>query len=237
MKLRISIIILFLFFIECKIKNTGIAVEKFPVLFETAFIDNTKVKESDFEIGFKKKLIGNLKVSSGKIIACDPLVLFENEPFNIQFPVGVFPVELSIAHIKTDQRVAFARILFSDERVARWDYALLKGQDPTKLKKGEIFGYGVDSGTGAFMDIVAHNRLSKAMEKNENLFEKIIEEMDKTYVHTRSWCIYAIGEENAAMFSSGYGDGGYQSYAGYDEKGNICRLLTDFQIVSWAENR
>lgn len=212
-------------------------MEKFPVIFETAFIDNTKAKEANSEIEFKKKFIGNLKISSGKIIACDPLVLFENEPFNTQFPVGVFPVELSIAQIKTDQRVAFARILFSDERVARWDYALLKGQDPTMLKKGEIFGYGVDSGTGAFMDMEAHNSLSKAMDKNENLFEEIIEEMDKTYVHTRSWCIYAINEENVAMFSSGYGDGGYQSYIGYDEKGNICRLLTDFYIISWAESR
>jgi Protein of unknown function (DUF4241) len=33
------------------------------------------------------------------------------------------------------------------------------------------------------------------------------------------------------VFPSGYGDGTYPSYIGYDEYGKICRLVTDFLIM------
>ncbi|WP_432774035.1 DUF4241 domain-containing protein [Brevibacillus gelatini] len=37
------------------------------------------------------------------------------------------------------------------------------------------------------------------------------------------------------MFSSGWGDGSYASYIGYDADGQIVRLLTDFYLVDWME--
>jgi hypothetical protein len=33
------------------------------------------------------------------------------------------------------------------------------------------------------------------------------------------------------MFKSGWGDGFYATYIGYDKAGNICRLVTDFVVI------
>lgn len=39
--------------------------------------------------------------------------------------------------------------------------------------------------------------------------------------------------KGATLFSSGYGDGYYASYIGYDKDDEIVRLLTDFYVVDW----
>jgi len=38
-------------------------------------------------------------------------------------------------------------------------------------------------------------------------------------------------ELNIIMFHSGYGDGLYPSYWGIDEKGEICSLVIDFEVI------
>ena len=41
-------------------------------------------------------------------------------------------------------------------------------------------------------------------------------------------------EANLIAFSSGWGDGGYASFWGYDEKDNITSLVTDFALFPSA---
>ncbi|NOT69817.1 MAG: DUF4241 domain-containing protein [Hyphomicrobium sp.] len=43
-----------------------------------------------------------------------------------------------------------------------------------------------------------------------------------------------LGEVNVAMFHSGWGDGFYASYFGYDADGNVAALVTDFATIDWA---
>ena len=50
---------------------------------------------------------------------------------------------------------------------------------------------------------------------------------------TWNYALYNFNGHNIATFSTGLGDGHYATYVGYDEKGNICRLLTDFNLVGW----
>lgn len=42
---------------------------------------------------------------------------------------------------------------------ATWEPALLPGQRPRLLGGGQYYGFGVDSGTGAFLDIAARDAL------------------------------------------------------------------------------
>src|SRR5688500_16282431 len=49
---------------------------------------------------------GDLILSTGRIVACDPLVFPEAEPFTIAVPPGTYPVMLAVARVSdTDQRV------------------------------------------------------------------------------------------------------------------------------------
>ena len=47
------------------------------------------------------------------------------------------------------------------------------------------------------------------------------------------WCNFTIGQTklNIIMFSSGWGDGIYPSFFGYDESGKICALYIDFMSL------
>ncbi len=215
-------------------------IKNLPYL-EKAFNEGYDIQQSyeeenhrvDYNLDFACQDIGLLSVNTGKIVACDPFVFaWDTKPFSYDFPVGDFLVQVSIGKFSynDDERIALARIKFSEERPVSWEMALVENQNVRTLKEGEIFGYPVDAGTGCFMDVSAQLVLGKYLEKEEN-FYVLSEEMDKTYKHTRSWILWERGNENIAMFSSGEGDGHYPSYLGYDASGEICRLVTDFYLI------
>jgi hypothetical protein len=207
-----------------------------PNFLEEAFNKGySYIESADIAYNFYAVHIGLLNVPSGKIIACDPFIFNEDEPFTIVFPIGQFPVELSIAKINNDERIGFARVRFSDNVPINWAMAVCGGQDVTILKPKEFFGYGVDAGTGAFMDETNAKVFSEYLAEKDDNFEKIIDEMEKTYKHTRSWLLWGRHGSDVAMFSSGWGDGHYATYIGHDIDNNICRLVTDFGLLDWPE--
>ncbi len=202
-----------------------------PTFLETAFEPGTTNQSGPRQCTFHTVNPGQLKIPSGQIVACDPFIMDAEMAFNTLFPTGEFPVNLAVAKFKDDERIAFARIKFSDAPPVSWNMALYEGDDITTLEADEIFGYGVDAGTGAFMDIAAAQELEEFLQETEENYDLLSEEMDKTYAHTRSWMMWEGNAANAAFFSSGWGDGFYGSYIGYDANGNICRLVTDFGVV------
>jgi hypothetical protein len=185
----------------------------------------------------KHQPIGSLLLPTGKLVACDPLVFFDSKPFELLFPKGEFPVVLSIAqfrreNVDCDQRVAFATIRFCSKPTVAWDMLVLDDQDTTTLGANEIFGYGVDSGTGCFMDERAATSLLKRFKDDISVSDKIGAEMEKTYVHTRSWLNLELDLGlNLVAFSSGVGDGVYASYVGFADDGDITVVVTDFYLI------
>jgi hypothetical protein len=132
-----------------------------------------------------------------------------------------------------DQRIAAARLRFTHHAAEWWDLALLPDQDMSELESDQFFGYAVDSGTGSFMDLRAAKKLDKRMASDSDNVHEIIREMEPTYVHTRSWAMLDVdhdGELNAAVFSSGVGDGVYASFWGWSGEGLAC-LVTDFGVL------
>lgn len=208
--------------------TTGLHSKAFPEIFDAAFHKETKVKQGNFSFSFYPYDIGKINIETGKIIACDPIVAKDALPFIYQFPTGQFTVALAMAKTYNDERVAFSRILFSMAAVAKWELALEKGQEPLPLKDSATYCYGVDGGTGIFIDSVANREMTQlSQDKWMDIFVGKMEKSDyKGY-------IYDLEERNFAVFSTGWGDGCYSTYVGFDEKGNICQLLTDFGLVEW----
>jgi hypothetical protein len=204
--------------------------------FILPFLESAFSKDFTFTDYVKQKLdfyvhdMGKLKVTDGKIIACDPFLYNEDPAFDATFPIGEFPVQLAIAKIKDDERVAFARINFSEQQTpVSWQMAIIPGQDLSTLKKGEIFGYPVDAGTAAFMDATAGRALGDLI--NEDNGDGLADEMEKNYKNTWSSLLKKQDDHTLALFSSGWGDGFYATYIGTDANGNICRLVTDFSVI------
>lgn len=186
-------------------------------------------------IEFQVATVGDLVVRSGAIAASDALVVPDHLPFAQPVPTGRFPVDVAIARFDNqDERIAFARITFSTTPAVAWQMATVAGQDTSALGGEEYFGYGVDSGTGCFMDPVAGQLLTRRMHADQQYFNTIIDGMARTYRHTRSWTVVSPSpdhDENVICFSSGYGDGTYPSFFGFDEHGNVTALVTDFGVI------
>jgi hypothetical protein len=203
-----------------------------PAIFESAFVLGTTQKTKNSQITLYGVNIGKLKVSSGRLIACDPMHMDEyGKPFTQLFPTGEFPVQLAIANAGDVETIAFSRINFSDEPVARWEFALLEGQTQLPIGKEKMHGYSVDASVGAFIDEAAKNALD--LSSVDNMDGALYKELDKHYRPNWRYAMYDFGEHNMAAFTSGYGDGYYATYIGFDAQGNPCRLLTDFGLFDW----
>jgi hypothetical protein len=192
-------------------------------------------------VEFQCREIGHLLVTSGTLAASDPFVSPDPPPFTQAIPTGRYPVSVAIACFgeERDERVAFARIELSHSPMLSWTMALTEGQDPAALEHDGYFGYGVDAGTGCFMDPVAGQLLAARMDREDEYFNVILDEMQRTYRHTRSWLDWRPSPEhdaNIICFSSGWGDGFYPSFFGFSSEGRVCMLLTDFLILSDTEN-
>jgi len=203
-----------------------------PAILETAFSGGQMQAVNKKMISLVGINIGKLKLLSGKIIACDPLHIDEyGLPFTQAFPTGEFPVQLSIAALEGDERVAFGRITFSEAPVARWELAVQAGQKRLPVESEEIEGYAVDAGVVVFMDV----ETKKLLNKNgiENLNSELFAEMNKHNHNKWKYALYQFQDHNLAAFTTGLGDGRYATYIGFDTSGKPCRLVTDFQIFDW----
>lgn len=186
----------------------------------------------------KLRALGEVVLPTGRIVACDPFIVSgDEEPFTRGVAPGRYPVLVNVAAFEDQERVAYAILRFADRPPVRWEMALLPEQEVGTLGEGEFFGYGVDAGTGCFMDeAVAPVLGERATEENEYNGD-FIEEMEKTYVHTWAWGSFVLDPAtgaNVVAFSSGWGDGSYPSFWGFDESGAVACLVTDFGIF-WPE--
>jgi hypothetical protein len=202
---------------------------------ERAFSGSTLAVGGESHV-FAAHRLGEILLPTGRLAASDPFVQPKPDPFGLQVAPGAYPVDLAVCQVSPDdQRVAFARVTFAEGHVARWSMISAGDQDASALGDEEIFGYGVDAGTGCFMAAEAGELPAERMKREDNYFERMIEEMQKTYRHTWSWAKIQpepTSELGILAFSSGYGDGVYASYLGLDAGGRSVCVVTDFGIVS-----
>lgn len=178
-------------------------------------------------IAIEVKNLGDVIVRSGRITVCDPLAPSVVMDLAREVPKGKHPVEVAIAKMGKDQRVALGCVRFAKGKAVRWEMATARGQSAKKLAPGEFYGYGVDAGTGCFVDTKAAKMLDE-----EEVGEAILAGLGKTRVYTWAWTNVKLGDANVVAFSSGYGDGFYGSYWGFDAKGALVALVTDFGLMT-----
>lgn len=170
---------------------------------------------------------GDLILPTGRIVACDPLI--RHDPWDVAFLTGVspgkYPVFVSSVASKSIPaypRNACAMLQFSSANLVRWTQALCRKEDPARLKPGPIFGYGVDSGMGCFMDVEAAGILLPRIER----FDSAI-----SFAAYVSVIVDPARHLNVISFSTGWGDGAYSSFFGYDASGKVACLVTDFSLL------
>jgi hypothetical protein len=198
--------------------------------------DGVKLTNGLGDIIVRQHAIHDVTFPTGSVAACDPLVLSDSVPFQQRIPPGRYPVVLSVAQFLAngDRRVAAATLRVSADSPVAWKLATRAGQNAAALKDDEIYGYGVDSGCGSLMAQEASEWLDQKYRADPTYFHQVIEQLSQTYETTWGWARLELSEPdrlNAAVFSSGFGDGYYASYWGYNGLGQVVCLITDFGIL------
>jgi len=208
-------------------------LENIKKLFSKEFVENPLLES--FEVG-------KIYLSSGKLVACDPLITNDMLPFSTEFPKGNFSVLL---HKERESNcVAYAEIIFSTEAITDWKMAVTSGQNIKDLTDEEVFGYPVESGMGCFMDADTQNSLNELEKRLYHSkgadFMGIYEEFFHEYFFDENGAIdqYAFlkpSEDHPGTifaFETGYGEGFYASYIAYDKSGKPVKIITEFIEIS-----
>ncbi|HCR76578.1 DUF4241 domain-containing protein [Chryseobacterium sp. APV1] len=208
-------------------------IENIKKLFSKNFVESPLLES--FEVG-------KIYLSSGKLVACDPLITNDMKPFSIPFPKGDFAVLL---HKERESNcVAYAEIIFSQSEITDWKLATTEGQNIKDLAEGEVFGYPVESGMGCFMDVDTQNSLNdleQRLYRNKGVdFMGIYEEFFHEYFFDEKGAIdqfaFLKPSENHPgtifAFETGYGEGFYASYIGFDKNNNPVKIVTEFIEIS-----
>ncbi|PWN60647.1 DUF4241 domain-containing protein [Chryseobacterium oncorhynchi] len=208
-------------------------IENIKKLFSKDFVESPLLES--FEVG-------KIYLSSGKLVACDPLITNDMLAFSTNFPKGEFSVML---HKERDSNcVAYAEIVFSNDEITDWKLATTAGQNIKELAKEEVFGYPVESGMGCFMDVDTQNSLNDLEQKlyhNKGAdFMGIYEEFFHEYFFDENGAIdqYAFLKPSAAhpgtifAFETGYGEGFYASYIAYSKDQSPVKIITEFIEIS-----
>lgn len=206
------------------------------------------------EVSFTTHQIGELVLTSGTIVPCDPLIIPDSR-YHLKKIIapGRYPVIVSLASVEAvgEDRFAAAMLRISDEPTVRWEVAQLN--EPDEQATEDRVCYGVDAGTGCFVDSEAADLIAglvsfKIRFPEEDEFEmfcnRVLAEMEKNsfgkYPLAAGWCNMKVSDDSEAnliAFSSGWGDGGYASFWGYDAADNLTSLVTDFALFDSEETQ
>jgi hypothetical protein len=215
--------------------------------------DTVRFDYSDFydlksNKSYDRFLAGQVNLPTGQVVCADPIYRQLAYPQSWTVSKGEYPVYLYIG-LKDDLagRVAYAELVFKDEIPKYWELSII-ADDFLKDSFGRIINgmYPVENGLSSFSDhetFMAYEQeiqqfyqlhpganyynivLDKHFQENHNIPESSRGE---------DWANYkpAKANGNIIMFGSGYGDGLYPRYVGYDKNGQVIKLVTDFTLLN-----
>jgi hypothetical protein len=183
---------------------------------------------------------GELNVPSGWVVVRDPGILpnpdADESALERRIPPGRYPVLISVAQFEREAREVCAMLRIGATPAVRWEQAAEVGQDFTKLKPGDSFGFGVDTGMGFFGDIeaarllTADERAQKHWLETRPIYKAICDGMDRNR-HFANVMVDLSRELNVIAFHTGWGDGGYPTFWGFDADGCVTALVADFELL------
>lgn len=202
-------------------------------LIGSAFGAGARASADGKSVEFSTVAIGDLDIPSGRMVVCDPFACEPGIPFTKRVPTGRFPVQLAVTRTPSgEQRVAYARILFSDRPAVRWEMALPPGESLDGSQTNYAFGFPVESGAGSFMDAAVQGPYLAAT-ADRTIRQQLVAALNERRASSGvAWLVRSFGPGTIAMFSSGFGDGYYISYFGLDGTDRIVSLTADLGVIA-----
>lgn len=205
--------------------------------FESGFVGEAEEKRYPLRV----VRIGEVEIASGRVLLVDPgWMSTRDAPLALAVQPGRYPVDLAVADAgESGQRVALARLLLSSTPAIRWELAVTDEQDASTLQGDDVFGYGVDTGTGAFVDAAVPAWLATKYPEHAG-YDALIEDWYRRADAAAAGLgipyglalVERLEPGGVAMFSSGWGDGHYASWIGYASDDLPVAIVTDFAVIT-----
>ena len=213
--------------------------------------------KTDLDAYFTKKAIGNMNVAvldigavhfpTGTVFACDPLLELADALHYIQtIPAGTYPVKICVVPSEEyGDRYACVKVEVSSGKPIRYEMAMTGEEDlDVEVDESDFFGFVVDVGMACVADVNAQDAFSAYWAKRlkedagvtpyDDLFCGLLAENVKAHPKYQSdlggWLNWTVPDTDCslALFASGWGNGCYSAYFGYDANGEPCGVYLYF---------
>lgn len=210
------------------------------------YADCFKMKEIDGKELFVLDM-GEVNFPSGKIIVRDPLVWLSRRemPYLQTVPVGKYRLETLVAKIEEDHyRYVATRVKFTDQDPVAYYEALSGDEDLDSFDEGSFYGFAVDAGLATVVDVEtrdAYCDFEEAWYKenpDKNIYDDFFAEIFlQSFIENPlyqrdggDWINFNIPGTDLSipMIQSGFGDGVYPVYFGYDKDNQLCDLIIEY---------
>jgi hypothetical protein len=190
---------------------------------------------SDRKISHKE--IGSLHLSTGELVAADPIYQPHRSSFTEKIMAGDYPV--SIYTSTETQTIGLVRVSFRPDLPTTWEMAVLPNQSLDKLEEGYYFGLDSESGLAAIGDKLSMQFLMAAQATVESqlgedfisYYDNVL--IDELNINDGSYTHHFPSPDSkldVMIFSTGWEQGSFACYWGRNVEGDICSLVMDFRL-------
>ena len=184
-----------------------------PEYLHSLFITGSKI--GDLTIG-ETRQIGTVVLPSGLLVVCDPFIKSEPIAFEQKLAPGEYKVTAALLDAENKRPIA-TMLHIQEGTSVRFELALKPGQN---RNEDTMFGFPSGAGTGAYMDLLA----TPTVFKDETFMAHAI---GYDYENYASAVVDPVTKANIVVFQTGFGDGVYSSWWGFNENGEVVCLVTD----------
>lgn len=219
-------------------------------------VDLNEYFESDSVAGIPVTVmdIGPCSIPSGRIEVRDPMCYLgaDDEPYLDVCPPGEYTTEVCvIPPIDGDcARYAAVRLVLTGRRAETFGLALVGDEDLDSLEDDDFFGFPVDSGLACICDLaivpdfVRFEKEKTQVDEEWNLYDDYFADLFAESYRNRpehqrdegdwiNWTVPGTGYR-VPIFQTGFGDGLYPVYFGYDSDGGVCQVVVQFIDIALA---
>ena len=194
--------------------------------------------------------MGKVKFTTNEILVRDPLVWLrkEEKPYFTKVPTGEYDLETLVVELDYDDyRYVASRVKLKDKDSFVYHQALEGDENLEDVDSNSIFGFGVDAGLATIVDTDTRDAYCQfeadwyRENPNKNIYDDFFaEEFRKNYIKNPEfqreggdWINFEIPNTKYSihMIQSGFGDGYYPVYFGYDETGELCDIVIEYICV------
>ncbi len=177
-----------------------------------------------------------IELSTGEVCFFDPYSPSGGKPFTVKLVAGEYRPFMLLVSTSNGKRVALAGL---DGGFAQssyeWRLALTDERDILKLRNpSEIVGAVIGSGFGALCDKKELDEFIKLVKDGEETFHPLDGAVNMDGSCAQVCCVKGI---KLPVFNTGWGEGTYKAFIGFDESETPTGIVCDFAMVEYPPQK